>query len=135
MPSIQFWGDIVSGIRGKNDDAGLLWPYERFFVEGGVEFHEASTNGRYEAALRGEHPDPYDVFPSHEALLAYKLQCKTAFVLSKTLDDIVPSGSLGAGMSLSHDCKTNGQFNEESNEIVIQGTITIRLRRDTDEQS
>ncbi len=51
MPPLNEWEGIVSGSRSRKSDDGHLYPYERVMTESGVEYHDASTNGRFQQAV------------------------------------------------------------------------------------
>ena len=51
MPPKEDWDRIVAGeITKDQTSGGHSYPYERVFVEGGVEFHDAAENGAFDAA-------------------------------------------------------------------------------------
>jgi hypothetical protein len=51
MPPLTEWEGIVSRSPSRKSDAGNVYPYERVMTESGVEYHDASTNGRFQQAV------------------------------------------------------------------------------------
>jgi hypothetical protein len=134
MPSLVDWERLTGGSVTKEQlEPPKLHPYERVFVPGGVEFHDADQNGRFAAALRGEHPSPEECFASHEEKLAYKLECRLAQFLADALGSIVPAGSLGGGMSITQNTNTNRRYDQGKEEITITGVVQISVKRSHDD--
>ena len=48
---MEEWEGIVSRSPSRKSDAGNVYPYERVMTESGVEYHDASTNGRFQQAV------------------------------------------------------------------------------------
>lgn len=64
-----------------------------------------------------------------EEELGYKLKCRLAQFLSRANLEVIPPGTLGAGMGFEQSDDVEHHYNPATEILTIKGTVTIRVRR------
>jgi hypothetical protein len=76
-----------------------------------------------------EPADPADDPHRHERELAYRLECKLCQLLAGLVHQLIPPGTLGAGMSVRQTMDTRREFDPETGVITLSPNLVIEVYR------
>jgi hypothetical protein len=132
MPSLADRDRILAGEIAREQPGEKLYPYEQVrHPDGRVEYHDAAVNNAFDDAMSGKpEPEPEEKLPGqHEAELAYKLDGRLNQFLNQAQREVIPPGTLGAGMGFGQTVKTSHSNDQAAGVITVTGTVTFQVFR------
>ncbi len=131
MPPRAEWERICRGELTKDQAGAPLHAYERVFVSGGAEFHDASDGRLDEATAGKEDPAFAEAMEnmSHEEKLGRLLEDRLARFLDKAQLEVIPPGTLGAGMGIKQSLSATPSYDAALDLLTITGTVKIEVYR------